>query len=139
VLRVRISQMITGQTETRLLVWMVAIALPVTLGTAAAGYPRFAIGFVVGAGVALLGFIWLCDLAASALDSRTGRVPKKLVFKLIIRYPLVFGTLYFFNRTNWLSIWAVLAGLSVPLASGVLEGVYQLEGILFHSQTQPEP
>ncbi|HTV56735.1 MAG TPA: ATP synthase subunit I [Terriglobia bacterium] len=138
-LRVRISQMVTSRTETRLLVWMIAIALPVTLGMIAAGFPKFAMAFVTGTAVALLGYLWLCDLAASALGSGNGRVPKRLVLKLVIRYPLLFGTLYFFYRTNWLSIWAVLAGLSVPMASGVVEGFYQLEGILFHSRTQAEP
>jgi hypothetical protein len=131
--------MITDQTETRLLVWMSAIALPVTLGTLADGHPKFAGGFAIGAAVALLGYLWLRDLAASALNSGNGRLPKRLVFKLIIRYPLLFGTLYFFYRTNWLPIWAVLGGLSTPLASGVVEGLYQVQGILLHSRTQPEP
>jgi ATP synthase I chain len=137
--RETISQMITGQTEKRLLVWMIALALPAALGMVAAGYSRFAMGFATGSIVALLGYIWLCDLATSALDSGNARLPKRVVFKLIIRYPLLFGTLYFFHRTNWLSAWAVLVGLSVPLASGLIEGVYQVERSLFPSRTQPEP
>jgi hypothetical protein len=130
--------MIMGQIEKRLLVWMIAIALAAIVGMIAAGHWRFATGFAIGAAVAILGYLWLCEIAANALDSGGGRVPKMLVFKLIIRYPLLFGTLYLFYRTNWLSTWAVLAGLSVPVASGIVEGLYQVEGMLFHSRIQPE-
>jgi hypothetical protein len=128
--------MITNQPEARLLVWMGAIALPLTLGIVATGHPKFAIGFVAGAVVALLGYLWLCELAATALDSGNRRVLKALVFKLIIRYPLFFGTLYFFSKTNWLPAWAVLAGLSLPLAGAVAEGLYQVQSLVFPSRSQ---
>jgi hypothetical protein len=137
--RGRISQTIAGPTETRLLVWMVGIVLAAAVASMAAGHFRFTAGFATGASIAVLGYLWLRDIAAKALDSGTGRVPKRLVIKLIIRYPLMFGSLYLFYRTNWLSGWAVLAGLSVPLASGLIEGLYQVEQVLLNSRTQPEP
>jgi hypothetical protein len=122
----RISQIAKSPTETRLLAWMIAIALAADLGISLGGHFRFAAGFATGAAIALLGYAWLRELVAGALNSGNGRVPKMLVLKLVLRYPLLFGTLYIFYRTNWLSAWAVLAGLSVPLAGAIAEGLYQL-------------
>lgn len=130
----RISRRISDQAEIRLFMWMVAIALAAGLGISATGHLWFAAGFATGAAIALLGFVWLRDLAAGALDSSNGRVPKGLVLKLVIRYPLLFGTLYLFHRTNWLPTWAVLAGLSVPVAGGIVEGLYQVEEMIFSSR-----
>ncbi len=101
------------------------------------GHLRFAAGFVCGGAIAILGYFWLQEIAMGALDSGRSHVSKRLVFELVIRYPLLFGTLYLFYRTNWLPIWAVLAGLSVPLAGAVAECVYQMQGMLFPSRTQP--
>jgi hypothetical protein len=114
---------------------MVGIALAAGSGLCLTGCFRLAAGFGAGAAIALLGYVWLWDLAAGALDSGNGRVPKWLVFKLVIRYPLLFGSLYLFYRTNWLSAWAVFAGLSIPLAGGMIEGLYQLGGMVFLSRT----
>ena len=130
-----ISRMIASQTETRLLGWMIGIALAAGVGICLSGHLRFAAGFATGAAIAVVGYIWLCEFTAKALDSRSGRLPKMLVFKLVLRYPLLFGALYLFHRTNWLPAWAVLAGLLVPLAGAVTEGFYQLHGMLYVSRT----
>ncbi len=130
-----LSRMITTNTETRLLRWMVFISAAVLLAMLLAASLRFAAGFACGTAVSILGYLWLQKAVGHALDSGTGRVSKKLVFELIIRYPLLFGTLYLVYRTNWLSIWAVLAGLSVPMAGAAAEGLYQVKGMLSPSRT----
>lgn len=133
-LRARISGMIPVQIEARLLVWMEGLALAVAAGAAASGHFRFASGFMIGAAIALLGFVWLRDAARKALDSGSGRISKMLVLKLLIRYPLLFGAIYFFFRTEWLPGWAVLGGLSIPLAGAVAECLYQIKEMVFSSR-----
>lgn len=129
-----IIRRISPKVEVRLLQWMLLLGSFGTIGIALTGHMRFAAGFLTGAGIAVLGFTWLERVVVCALDAAAGcapRVPKGLVLKLILRYPIAFGILYIFYRTGWLPIWAVVGGLSVPLAGGVLEGLFQVGGMLF--------
>lgn len=103
---------------------------------------RLAGGFAVGATVGILAYAWLHQGVAAALDSGESRVPKRMVLKLAIRYPLALGVLYLFYRTGWLPFEAVVAGLLVPAAGAFIECLYQAGQGLFGSgagETAPAP
>lgn len=135
-LRRKALQLKTEGTEKRLLWWMIACGLCATLVLLVMGHGGLAAGFATGAAIAILGFIWLEDVVTGALNIGTNRVSKKLVFKLIVRYPILLGSLYFFYQTNWLPAGAVLAGLFVPLAGAVVECVYQVGGMIHFFETR---
>ena len=126
----------TEGTETRLLQWMIACGAAVALVLLAVRHVWLAAGFATGAAIAILGYVWLKDVVAGALSLETTRVSKKLVFKLVIRYPILLGSLYFFYKTNWLPTGAVLAGLFIPLAGALIECVYQVRGMIHFSETR---
>ncbi len=133
-------QAATSRIEARLLTWMLIVSAVVILASLGVSHLRFAAGFACGAALSILGAVWLEEAVAAALrgvaDRSAKLATKELVFKVIVRYPLLLGALYLFYRTHWLPAWAVLAGLFVPLAGGVVECLYQLGGILFPSKPQ---
>ncbi|MGH9326792.1 MAG: ATP synthase subunit I [Terriglobia bacterium] len=135
-----IAQAETSRIEARLLKWMLAASAAVVFTVSVAGHLRLAAGFAGGAAISILGAVWLEQAVSGALrgvaDNSAQFMTKELVFKLIIRYPLLLGALYLFYRTKWLPAWAVLAGLFIPLAGGVVECLYQLGGMLFPSLTR---
>lgn len=126
--------------EVRLLRWMGAAIVAVIAGCLLTGHARFAAGFASGAALGILGYVWLhgavAEILAAVSEGSENLATKALVFKVVIRYPLFLGALYLFYRTNWLPVWAVLAGLLVPLAGTAAECLYQLGGMLFPSRLQ---
>ena len=124
----------TGQIERRLLRWMITLGVVATLGIALSMHGKFAAGVGIGSAIAILGYVWLLDALAAALESERARLTKGLVIKLMLRYPILLGALYLFYRTKWLPLGAVLAGLFVPLAGGVVECLYQVYGMVFPSR-----
>lgn len=119
----------TGRIERRLLGWMVAVAVAAALAGAAIWGAAFAAGVAAGAVVAILGYAWLLEALSAALAGQSARLTKGLAIKLVLRYPILLGILYLFYRTKWLPVEAVLVGLFVPLAGGVVECLYQVGGI----------
>jgi hypothetical protein len=126
----------TGRIERRLLRWMIIIGAAATLGIALSMHARFAIGVAAGAAIAITGYVWLLDAMAAALSGEKARLTKGLVIKLVIRYPILLGSLYLFYQTKWLPVAAVLAGLFVPLAGGMVEGLYQAGAMAFQSRSR---
>ncbi|MGH9343732.1 MAG: ATP synthase subunit I [Terriglobia bacterium] len=124
----------TGQIERRLLRWMIALGAAATLAAVAIWRVKFAAGVATGGAIAILGYVWLLDALSAALAGETARLTKGLAIKLVIRYPILLGALYLFYRTKWLPVEAVLAGLFVPLAGGVVECLYQAGGMAFQSR-----
>jgi hypothetical protein len=105
------------------------MALIASLGVAVALATRrlpFAAGLALGAGVAILAYVWLRQAVRRALELEAGRFPKGLVFKLVLRYPLVLTAVYLFYTTHWLPFQAILLGLFVPLAAAGAECLFQL-------------
>jgi ATP synthase I subunit len=90
------------------------------------GHARFAGGFALGSLVAILGYSWLHQAIQRALAFSPGRLPKGLIVKFAVRYPLLLGVVFLFYRTRWLPFNAVLAGLMVPVAGALLECFYQV-------------
>jgi ATP synthase I chain len=119
-----------ARAEARLPSWMAAVALAGTLAALAVGRGRVAVGFGLGAAVAILNYQWLHQAVVKLLGMGETRVPKRVVLKFAVRYPLAFAGVYLFYRTGWLPFGAVLAGLFVPASGVLIEAVIQVrEGL----------
>lgn len=105
---------------------MIGIAAAVTLGLVVSGHVRFAAGFAFGAALSVLNFRWLHQAIANLFAEGQTRVPKRVVAKLALRYPLAFATLYLFYKTEWLPLTAMIAGLFVPVGGILIEAVVQI-------------
>jgi hypothetical protein len=87
---------------------------------------------VVGAGLSILNYFWLHQAIEALFDAGRARLPKRLVAKFVLRYPLAFAGVYLFYRTGWLPFRAILAGLFVPVAGVLIEAVFQIYESLCH-------
>jgi hypothetical protein len=112
--------------EARLLRWMMLCAGAVVTVMLVRGLVSSAVGFALGAALAILSYCWLHDSVSALMSAAHARIPKTLIFKLLVRYPLAFGAVYVFYRTGWLPFTAVLAGLFVPVAGALIEAVIQV-------------
>ena len=90
------------------------------------GQLRIAVGFALGAALGILNYYWLHEAVEMLAKASQSRVPKLLVAKFLIRYPLAFALVFFFFKTGWLPPMAILAGLFVPVAGLLIEGIVQL-------------
>ena len=119
---------------------MIAGAILGTIVILASGHFRWALGFCVGAALAVLNYYWLHDGIAALFEAGSVRVPKRVVAKFAIRYPLAFLVIYLFYRSGWLPFAGILAGMFVPVAGVLLEaGVQIIEGLARRSETEVEP
>jgi hypothetical protein len=105
---------------------MIAGALVATMAILAAGHLRWALGFSLGAALGILNYYWLHDGITGLFDAGTVRVPKRVVVKFALRYPLAFLGIYLFYKTGWLPFAEILAGMFVPVAGVLLEAVLQV-------------
>ena len=112
--------------EARLPRWMIAVALVATIAILATGHLRWALGFGLGATLAILNYYWLHDGITALFDAGTTRVPKRVVVKFALRYPLAFLGIYLFYKTGWLPFAGILAGMFVPPAGILFEAVSQV-------------
>ena len=115
-----------GRAEARLPYWMTAAAVAATVAMLASGRVRFGVGFGLGAALAILNYYWLRQAVRALFDAAHVRVPRRLILKFVVRYPLAFAAVYLFYYTGWLPFGAVLAGLFVPTAGVLMEAVVQV-------------
>lgn len=115
-----------ARAEARLPRWMLAAGGAGTLATLALGGARTAAGLALGASLAILNYFWLHEAIRVLFSMESPRVPKLVVAKFLVRYPLAVAGVYFFYRTGWLPITAILAGLFVPVAGVLIEAVVQI-------------
>jgi len=111
-------------------------------GFAAAGFlaafllggVRVAVGFGLGAFVAVMGYSWLHKAVVSLMNAGRERPSRMTLGKLLIRYPLAVVVIFVFYRENWLPFEAVLVGLFVPMAGALAESVFQVGAALLHQK-----
>jgi hypothetical protein len=112
--------------EARLPRWMMALAAVTAIAALLAGQPRFAAGFVLGAGLALVNYFWLHQAVEHLMAADTVRLPRALIAKFLLRYPLLIGGVYLLYRTGWVSLPGFLAGLFIPVGGVLLESLVQI-------------
>jgi ATP synthase I chain len=109
--------------EARLPRWMGAIAGLGVLVFLALGRGLMAGAFALGAGISILGYLWLAQAVKAALNASEKGVPRRVLLNLVLRYPLAFGAVLIFYETHWLPFTGVLAGLLVPFAGALVESL----------------
>jgi len=105
---------------------MVALAALTAVVALGAGQPRFAGGFILGAGLALVNYLWLHQTVENLMAARRDRLPLLVIAKFALRYPLAFGGVYVLYQTGWVSLPGLLAGLFVPVGGVLAESVVQI-------------
>jgi ATP synthase I chain len=116
--------------ETRLPRWMGAIAGLGILVFLALGRVLMAGAFAVGAGISILGYLWLAQGVKAALNASEQRVPRRVLVNLVLRYPVAFGAVLIFYETHWLPFMGVLGGLFVPFAGALVESLNLLRRLI---------
>lgn len=111
------------EAEARLPRWMVAIAGLGCLVFLALGRGLMAAAFILGAGISILGYLWLAQAVKAALNADEKGVPRRVLVNLVLRYPVAFGAVLLFYETHWLPFTGVLAGLFVPFAGALMESL----------------
>ena len=110
--------------EARMPRWMYAVALLGALSTLALGSGRAAVGFSVGALFGILNYFWIHQAVVALMNAEGARVPKSVVIKMLVRYPLCFAGMFLFYKMGWSPILAVVAGLLVPGAGVLAESLF---------------
>lgn len=115
-----------ARAEARLPRWMIAVAVAGAAAALASGHGRGAAGFALGAALTILNYYWLHQAVVALFSAARVRVPRSLIVKLAIRYPLAFAGVYLVHQTGWLPFGAVIAGLFVPAGAVLIEAVVQI-------------
>jgi hypothetical protein len=125
-IQTRQAMMDLARAEARLPRWMLGLGAAATLASVVVEGPRFAAGMALGAALALLNYRWLHQAVVTLASAGEARVPRLVVAKFALRYPLAIAGLYLFYKTGWLPIMAIAAGLFVPVAGVLAEAIVQL-------------
>ena len=119
-----------ARAEARLPRWMMLCGLLALIVILACRQFSIAVGFGLGAALGILNYYWLHKAVEALAKAGQSRVPKSVVAKFLIRYPLAFGLLFFFFKTGWLPPVSILAGLFVPVVGILIEAIIQVgEGL----------
>jgi small-conductance mechanosensitive channel len=95
------------------------------------GFNRaFAIGFLVGGGVAIFNFVVLKRLIIALADrviSSAGRERSSgLALRFVLRYVLVAAVAYAIFKSSPMSAYGLLAGLGIPGIAIMMEAAYEM-------------
>jgi hypothetical protein len=115
-----------ARAEARLPRWMVLCGVLALIVILVFRQVLIAAGFALGAALGILNYYWLHEAVGALAKAGESRVPKLLLAKFLIRYPLAFGLVIFFFKTRWLPPMAILAGLFVPVAGILIEAIVQI-------------
>jgi hypothetical protein len=122
-----------ARAEARLPRWMMLCGLLALIVILVYRQFTIAVGFGLGAALGILNYYWLHEAVEMLAKAGQARIPKLLVAKFLIRYPLAFGLVFLFLKTGWLPPMAILAGLFVPVAGVLIEAIVQLgDGLVSH-------
>ena len=115
-----------AQSEARPPRWMMGAAVAGMVAALVFEGARFAAGFALGAALAVLGYYWLHQAIETVLAAGRARLSARVAAKFALRYPLAIGAVFIFYKTGWLPFTAILAGLFVPVAGVMAEGLGQI-------------
>ncbi len=105
--------------------WMVGCGVAAASVILACGHVRLALGFALGAFLAVLGYYWLHEVIEALMSAGQVKIPRRVIAKFVVRYPLMFGVVFLFYKTGWLPMVAIIGGLFVPAAGAMIEGAVQ--------------
>jgi hypothetical protein len=111
--------------EFRMPRWMAALLVAACAWFLVRSEWRFSLGLALGGVAGILNYRWLYEAMKSMLSASQGKVPRPVLVKLLLRYPLMFGGVFFFYWTGWLPFNGVIAGLFIPVGGMLLEGGLQ--------------
>ena len=117
-----------ARAEARLPRWMLLCGVVALIVMLLYRQVMIAVGFSLGAALGILNYYWLHEAVVALSNAGQARIPKLLVAKFLIRYPLAFGLVIFFFKTRWLPPMAIMAGLFVPVAGLLIEAIVQIGG-----------
>jgi len=127
-----------ARAEARLPRWMLLCGFVALIVILLYRQVLIAAGFALGAGLGILNYYWLHEAVGALAKAGEARIPKLLLAKFLIRYPLAIGLIIFFFKKDWLPPMAVLAGLFVPVAGILIEAIVQIgDGLVSHSNSPP--
>jgi hypothetical protein len=127
-----------ARAEARMPRWMMLCGFLALIVILLCGQYRIAVGFALGAALGILNYYWLHDAVEALVKAGQSRIPKSVVAKFLIRYPVAFGLVLVFFKTGWLPPMAILGGLFVPVAGVLIEAIIQLgEGLASHRNSPP--
>ena len=115
-----------ARAEARLPRWMFAVAVLGVVAALVLQDWRFALGVALGAALAILNYHWLHQAVETLMRAGQSRVPRLVVAKFALRYPLAIAGLFLIYKTGWLPFTAILAGLFVPVAGVLIEAIAQI-------------
>ena len=115
-----------ARAEARLPRWMLGVTMAGVLAIVALGKPQAALAFLLGAGIATINYFWLRQAVETLFSAGHIRVPRRVLLKFSVRHPLALVGVYWFYKTGWLPAGPILAGLFVPAAGVLLEGIIEL-------------
>jgi hypothetical protein len=123
-----------ARAEARMPRWMTLCGFLALVVILLCGQRRVAMGFALGAAMGILNYYWLHEAVETLVNAGQSRIPKRVVAKFLIRYPVAFGLTLVCFKTGWLPPMAILAGLSVQVAGVLIEAIIQLGGGLVSQQ-----
>jgi hypothetical protein len=115
-----------ARAEARMPRWMMLCGFLAIIVILLCGQYRIAVSFALGAALGILNYYWLHEAVEALVTAGQSRIPKSVVAKFLIRYPVAFGLVLVFFKTRWLPPMAILAGLFVPVAGLLIEAIIQL-------------
>ena len=122
-----------ARAEARMARWMMLCGFLALMVILLCRQFMIAFGFALGAALGILNYYWLHEAVQVLVRAGQSRIPKLVVAKFLIRYPLAFGLVIVFFKTGWLPPIAILAGLFVPVAGVLIEAIIQLgDGLVSH-------
>jgi len=118
-----------AHSEARLPRWMLWVASAGTLGILLSTHVRLSAGFAVGSGLAILSYFWLHSTVEALVNAGQVRPPKRVMAKVLVRYPLMAACIFAFYKTGWLPLTGILAGFFVPVVGVLIESIILLRAL----------
>jgi hypothetical protein len=121
--------------ESRMLRWMMVLAVVGVTVILAKGRWQVGIDFAIGAALGVLNFHWLWQTGNVLMEAQTAHVPFKTAFLMVARYPAALAALAILYFSGWLPLLPVIAGLLVPGGGVLVESLFLIGAGLGHKQT----
>ena len=118
----------------RIIRFMLALGIVVTIAVLMRFGLAVAAGFVVGCAIALMNFHWLKRVVGALADRATAtgerQSSKGVVLRFLLRYFLIALSAYAIFKISRDSLYGLLAGLFLPVGAILMEAVYELYAAL---------